>query len=173
MTGEPTYTTFEIVPRPSYTNYRLKSELIRCSSLSAIFNPLHSISNQELFEKHLCNPSILKERNGATSPSHINYHLKSEVSITLHCRLCPTGYTAGRIKNYLKSTSAIKVATMKNMDDFCYKGKPSHSTTNLTLFAVSKDEWDTKEDTGKSMKNVLYILQYAKRHLLGQSNVKQ
>jgi len=25
-----------------------------------------------------------------------------------------------------------------------------------TLFVVSKDEWDTKESTGKSMKNVLY-----------------
>jgi len=24
-----------------------------------------------------------------------------------------------------------------------------------TLFAVNKDEWDTKEDTGKSMKNTL------------------
>jgi len=27
--------------------------------------------------------------------------------------------------------------------------------TNLTLFAVSKDEWHTKEDTGKSIKNGL------------------
>ena len=33
---------------------------------------------------------------------------------------------------------------------------------SMTLFAVSKDEWDTKEDTVKSMKNALYILQYAK-----------
>ena len=28
---------------------------------------------------------------------------------------------------------------------------------HFLMFAVSKDEWDTKEDTGKSMKNVLYI----------------
>ena len=42
-----------------------------------------------------------------------------------------------------------------------------------TLFAVSKDEWDTKEDIGKSMKNALYVLWYAKRHLSGQSDVKQ
>jgi len=41
------------------------------------------------------------------------------------------------------------------------KWKPSCSTTELTLFTVNKDEWNTKEDTGKSMKNVLYILQYA------------
>ena len=51
---------------------------------------------------------------------------------------------------------------MKSTDDFCYEGKSSCATTKLTLFAVSKDEWDTKEDTGKSMKNALYVLQYAK-----------
>ena len=76
-------------------------------------------------------------------------------------------YAAFQIKNCLKSTSAIKIATMKNMDDFCYEGKPSHATAKLTLFAVSKDGWDTKEDTGKSMKNTLYVLWYAKRHLSG------
>ena len=42
-----------------------------------------------------------------------------------------------------------------------------------TLFAVRKDEWDTKEDTGKSMKKALYVLRYAQRHLLGQSDVEQ
>ena len=136
-----------------------------------MFNPLRSISNQELFEKHLCNPRIPKERNGAACPSYINYCLKSEVSITLHCRLCSTRYTAVRIKNCLKSTSDIKIATMTNTDDFRYEGKPSHAIAKLTLFAVSKDEWDTKEDTG--MKNALYILWYAKRHLLGRSDVKQ
>jgi len=35
--------------------------------------------------------------------------------------------------------------------------------SKLTLFAVSKDEWNTKEDTSK----------YAKRHLLGRSNIEQ
>ena len=59
------------------------------------------------------------------------------------------------------------------MDNFHYKGKPSHATAELTLFTVSKDEWDTKDDTGKSMKNVLYVLQYAERHLSGRSNVEQ
>ena len=69
--------------------------------------------------------------------------------------------------------SAIKVATMKNTDDFHYEGNPSHATAKLTLFTVSKDEWDTKEDTGKFMKNVLYVLQYTKRHLSGQSDIEQ
>ena len=52
---------------------------------------------------------------------------------------------------------------MTNMNDFCYKGKPSCAIAKLTLFAVSKDEWDTKEDTGKYMKNALYVLRYAKK----------
>ena len=47
---------------------------------------------------------------------------------------------------------------MKNTDDFCYEGKLSRATAKSTLFTVSKDEWDTKEDTGKSMKNALYVL---------------
>ena len=91
------------------------------SSLLAMFNPLHSNTNQELFEKHLCNQ---------------NNHYE-------------------------------------NMDDFRFKGKPSRAYAKSTPFPVNKDEWDTKEDTGKSMKNALYILQYAKRHLSGQCNIKQ
>ena len=49
--------------------------------------------------------------------------------------------------------------------DFLYEGKPSRATTKSTPFAVNKDEWDTKENTGKSMKNALYILRYAKRYV--------
>jgi len=37
--------------------------------------------------------------------------------------------------------------------------------TKSTLFMVNKDEWDTKEDTGKSMKNALHVQRYGKRHL--------
>ena len=96
-----------------------------------------------------------------------NYHLKSEVSIMLHCQLYCMFNPLHSITNQelFESTSAIKVATMKNTDNFCYEGKPSRVTAKSTLFAVSKDKWDTKEDTGKSKKNALYILWYAKRHL--------
>ena len=58
------------------------------------------------------------ERNGATCPSYINYRLKSEVYIMLCCWLCSTRYTAVRIENCSKSTSAIKITTMKNTDGF-------------------------------------------------------
>ena len=62
---------------------------------------------------------------------------------------------------------------MKNTDDFHFEGKPSRATAKLTLFAVSKDKWDTKEDTGNSMKNALYILRYTKKHLSDRSDVEQ
>ena len=84
--------------------------------------------------------------------------------IMLCCLLCLTHYTTLQIKNCSKSTSEIKIATTKHTDNFHYEGKPSCATTKSTLFTVSKDEWDIKEDTGKSMKNALYIWRYAKRH---------
>jgi len=39
---------------------------------------------------------------------------------------------------------------------FITNGSDHMLTTKSTLFMVSKDEWDTKEGTGKSMKNVLH-----------------
>jgi len=47
------------------------------------------------------------------------------------------------------------------------------ATAKSTLFVVNKDEWDTKEDTGKSMKNALHAQRYGKRHLSGCSKVKK
>ena len=38
----------------------------------------------------------------------------------------------------MKSTSAIKIATMKNTDNFHYEGKPSRAKAKLTLFVVNK-----------------------------------
>ena len=35
------------------------------------------------------------------------------------------------------------------------------------FFVVSRDEWNTMEDTGKSMNNALFTPQYAKRYLSG------
>ena len=44
--------------------------------------------------------------------------------------------------------------------------KPSHTISHqINTLAVSEDEWNTKEDTGKSMKNTYYILWYTKRHI--------
>jgi len=45
--------------------------------------------------------------------------------------------------------------------------KLSCATTKSMLFTVREDEWNTKEDTGKFLKNALHILRYAKRHFSG------
>jgi len=86
-------------------------------SLSAMFTPLHSSTNQELFEKYVCNQS-----NHYENTMGLRAHLSSEteVLIAFLCQLFSTRYRVVRIKNCLKSTSVIKVATMKNMDDFRY-----------------------------------------------------
>ena len=106
-----------------------EKQSIHYVTLSAMFNLLHSIMNQELFEKHLCNPRIPHQMKEMVPRAlATNYCLKSEVSITLCCQLCLTCCTAVRIKNYTKSISTIKVlkvATMKNTDDFCYEGNPN------------------------------------------------
>ena len=152
---------------PSYINYSLKSEVsitLRCQPVTQQYES-RTFPEAPLQSTHT-------KRNG-TTPNFINYRLKSEVSITLRCWLCSTRYTAIRIKNCLKSTFVIKIATMKNADNFRFEEKPSCARAKSTPFPVSKDEWDTKEDTGRSMKNALYILQYAKRHLSGQSDVEQ
>jgi len=94
---------------------------------------------------------------------------ETEVFIALLCQLCSIHYTTVQIKNGLKSAFVIKIATMKNMDNFhnVKEAITSHATTKSTLFTVNKGEWNTKEDTGKSLKNALDILWYAKRHLSG------
>jgi len=62
------------------------------------------------------------------------YCLKTEVFIMLHFQSCSTHYTAAL------SISAFKVTTMENTSNFHYEKKPSCATTNLKLFAVSKDK---------------------------------
>jgi len=131
-----------------------------------MFTPLHSSTNQELFEKYACNlSSHYAEIRWYRAPQLLS---ETEVSITLLCQLFSTHCTAVQIKNCLKSTSAIKVETIKKIQMISVtQRKPSCTTTKLTLFTVSKDEWNTKEDNGKSLENALDALRYTKRHLLG------
>ena len=173
MTGEPTHITSEMAQCTVaiYISYRLKSEVsitLRCQLCSNC----HTAFWIKNCSKSISTIYAYRKKEWCRAPCYINYHPKSEVSITLHRQLCSTGYTAVQIQNCSKSTSAIKIATMTNTDYCLYKGKPSRAIAKSTLFAVSKDEWDTK-DAGKSMKNALYVLRNAKRHLLGQSNVEQ
>jgi len=52
---------------------------------------------------------------------------------------------------------------MKNMEIWMVsvvQSKLSRATTKSTLFTVSKDEWNTKQDTGKSLKNAMDVLSH-------------
>jgi len=53
------------------------------------------------------------------------------------------------------------------------KKKVTDDFHHVPTTKLSKDEWDTKEGTGKSMKNALYAQQYGKKHLLGWGEVEQ
>jgi len=137
------------------------------SSLSAMFILLHSSMNQELFEKYICSQSGHYEKYGWCCAPQLSS--KIDVSIALLCQLCSTCYTAIRIKSCIKNTSVIRLPLWKIS---VTQRKPSCETTQSMLFTVNK-EWNTKEDTGKSMKSALHVLRYAKRHLSGWSDVEQ
>ena len=167
MAGEPTHTASEMASHaPAMLIIVCKVKYPLRFIVSYVYPITQYFESRTVQKAPLQSPHT--ERKAAMSPVIlIIVWMKSEVSTTLCCWLCSTHCTAVRIKNCSKSTSANKIVTMENMDDFRYEGKPSRATTKWTLFAVSKDEWDTKEDTCKSMKNVLYVLRYAKRHLSG------
>jgi len=120
-----------------------ESEVSITVLLSAMLTLLHTaVRIKKLFKKYLYNHY---EKYGHCLTPQLSS--ETEVSIALLYQLCSTHYTVVRIKNCLKSTSVIKVATMKNTDNFCYT-KSSCATTKSTLFTVSKDECSTKEDPG-------------------------
>jgi len=67
-------------------------------------------------------------------------------------------YSSTNQQLLVKRTSAIKITTMKITNVISATNGSYHMpTTKSALFAVSKDEWDTKEGTGKFMKNALYV----------------
>jgi len=55
---------------------------------------------------------------------------------------------------------------MKNTDNFHYAKEAIVCNQQITIFTISKDEWNTKEDIGMSMKNAMYVL-------LGWSDTEQ
>ena len=69
MTSEPTHTASKEGSGTTCPSYQLSSEKcsINYTSLLAMFNLLRSITNQELFDKHLCNQSSHYEKYGLFS----------------------------------------------------------------------------------------------------------
>jgi len=78
------------------------------------------------------------------------YRLKEDASL-------PAMFNPLFNSNCLKRTFVIKEATT---DDFHNKWKPSHAID--TFCGENKDDWDTKEGHGKSMKNALHVQRYGK-----------
>ena len=168
MTGEPTRTASKMAPRAPAISIIVSKVKYPLRFIVSFVQP---ISDHELIEKHLCNPCIQKERFGATHPSYISYHLKSEVRInyaSLSAMFNPLHSSTNQelFKKHLCNQNS-------HYEKYGRFPLLRHTTAKSTLFAVSKDEWDTKEDTGKSMKNTLYVLRYSKRHFLGQSDIEQ
>jgi len=144
---------------------------IHYSPLSAMFTPLHSSTNQKLFEKCVCNQGSHYENTMVTYAPvivwnwSINCPSLSAMFDSLH-----SSTNQEVLENHLCSQSSHYE---KYGQFLVTQRKPSCATTKLMLFSVSKDEWNTKDHNGKSLKNALHILQYAKRHLPGWSDIEQ
>ena len=112
-----------------------------------MFNSLHSSINRELFRKHLYKQSSHYESaNGAINHCLLekwsNHYAMSSV------RFNPL-YTAEAFLCYQSSLYEIYTRTIK---DSATQRKPSCATTKWwILFTGSKDEWNTKEDTGTAV----------------------
>ena len=91
--------------------------------------------------------TVSKESNGTVHP---NYKWSMP-----HCQSLHRGTNEELFEKH--SFAVIKIIIMKTTNDF----------PKLTLFAVSKDKWDSEEDCGKLMKNTLCIIHtavYVKMH---------
>ena len=150
---------------PQLYQYRLKVKYSLCIFISYA-QAIHSKTNQELYGKHLCHQSSHYEKyEWSRTPPSI-----SEISIVLLCQLFLSHYTPILVKKHLCSQGSH----YEKYGQFPLHmwRKPSHVTTKSTHFAVSKDEWNTKEDTGESLKNALYLLWYSHLGLKWHRTVK-
>ena len=137
-----------------------------------MFTLLYSSTNQELFEKHVRNQSSHCEKYDSSARAPVIV-----CNWSIHCPSLSVMLDllhSSRNQEMFEKHLSIKSSHYEKYGRFLVtQRKPSRATTKSTLFTVSKDEWNTKEDTGKSQKNALHIQRYAKRHLSGWSNVKQ
>ena len=96
-------------------------------------------------------------------PEHVP-QLSITENLVLCFLLCSACYTALQMKNSVRSTFPINPATIESAE-----GSQSMLllTANQHLGAVNEKKSDTMEDKGNPMMRGLYILQYARVHLLG------
>ena len=172
MIGEPTHTASEKAPRAPAISIIVSKVKYPLLFVVSYVQPVTRHFESRTVRKAPLQSTHTK-RNRAACPNYINYRLKSEVSVTLRCRLCSTPLHSSTNQELFEKHLCNRNSHDENTDDFRFKGKPSRARAKSTPFPVSKDEWDTKEDTGKAMNNALHVLRYAKRHLSGRSDVEQ
>jgi len=134
---------------------------IHYASLSAMFNPLHSSTNWELFGKHLYNQNSLYENaDGATH--QLSYEFLKVKYPLCFCYVQPVTqqYKSRDDQRYLYHQSSLYEK---------YRQFPSHKgnhymlPSNWYVIAVNKGKWDTMEDIGKPMKNTLCVILWLKQ----------
>ena len=117
MTGEPTHTASETVPRAPIIVWK---SILFCCQLCSTRYAAFRIKN--------CLKAPLQSTHMVPRALVISIIVwKVKYLLSFFVGYVQPVYTAVRIKNCLKSTSASKIATMKNTDDFRYEGKPSRA----------------------------------------------
>jgi len=76
----------------------------------------------------------------------INYHLKVKDPSSFFVNSTHANMNQDQVKKHLCNQGSHY--EKYGQFPLCMQRKPSYATTISTLFAVSKDEWNTKGDTG-------------------------
>jgi len=97
---------------------------IHYDSLSAMFTPLHSSTNRQLFKKYFCKQSSHYEKHGCMACHAPQLLSETEASITLHCRLCSIWYIEVQIKNYFEKHFCTQGSHYEKYGQF-----PSHKVS--------------------------------------------
>jgi len=149
---------------------------IHHAPLLAMFNRLHSKTNQKLYEKHsVTNIATIKMLMVPFTPVKgavpINYHLKFWAFITYHCQLCMVKLLhSSKNQELFKKHVCNQSSYYKNKENF--KGSHHVQPPSKHFFLSAKINGTQKKILVNSMKNAWYILWYTKRHLLGWSKAK-
>ena len=147
--------------------YCFKSAVVttlRFQLCSARYTALQMKNSRRRLQEVPLQQSNHHENMTIRTPQTINYCLESAVAyvqpVTKHHKRRTV------LESNLQSPQKIRTIPLLQM----YCREAMH---RATAFGCQQKKWDTKEDKGKSMMRALYILQYAKRHISGRSNIEQ
>ena len=84
-----------------------------------------------------------------------------QVATTISFQLCSARYAALQAKEQYEKCLCNQSSHNGKLGHYKCREAIMQRYCKSTPCTVRKDKWDTKEDTGKSMKHALYVLQYA------------